>query len=149
MATALRCAVPLFGLFVLWVLGVALATLLLIVPGLILLTMWLVAPVSLVVERTGIMASFGRSRALTKGSRWQIFGIFIVLILASMAVRALLAPVVGTTDGGLPTLSFAVADAVVSGVASLVLTVVVAAIYVELRTVKEGASTANLAAIFA
>ena len=149
-ATALRRALPLLGVYILFGLGVAVGSLLLIVPGLILFVMWIVAGACVVVERTGIIASFGRSRALTKGSRWQIVGIFVVLLLANVVVIMVLAAITGGSAFALGrSQSFVVANAIYGAIATLFDAVVLGAIYVELRTVKEGASTTTLAAIFA
>lgn len=144
---ALRCAVPLVAQYILAALGIAVGLLLLVVPGLILLSMWSVAGAPLVVERAGIVASLGRSRALTKGSRGRIFGIFFVYIFASSVVSALLARLVDLL--GMPAPALAVMDTLVGAAGTLIFFVVTGAIYVELRTLKEGASTTKLAAIFA
>ena len=45
---------------------------LLIVPGLILLTIWAVIVPVIVIERSGALASFGRSRQLVRGSGWHV-----------------------------------------------------------------------------
>jgi ABC-type multidrug transport system fused ATPase/permease subunit len=64
-------------------LGIALGLVLLIVPGLILLTWWcLIAPV-IVLERKPVGESFGRSRELVRGHGWTVFGIIIIVLLAS------------------------------------------------------------------
>jgi hypothetical protein len=66
------------------VLGVALGLILLIVPGLILLTWWiLIAPV-IVLERRGVFESFGRSRELVRGHGWSVFGTIILGILINI-----------------------------------------------------------------
>jgi hypothetical protein len=63
---------PLLGAGVLAGLGVALGLILLIVPGLILLTWWsLIVPV-IVLERVAATDSFGRSRALVRGNGWNV-----------------------------------------------------------------------------
>ena len=54
---------------------------LLILPGLIFLTMFLVAVPACVVEGLGPVQSLGRSHALTKGYRWGIFAVYIVPLL--------------------------------------------------------------------
>ncbi|MEX2464468.1 MAG: YciC family protein [Gaiellaceae bacterium] len=62
-------------------LGITLGFILLIVPGFILLTIWsLIVPV-IVLEGSGTMDSFGRSRELTRGNRWGVFGRIIVTVL--------------------------------------------------------------------
>jgi hypothetical protein len=151
-ATALRRALPLFAVSLLFGLAVAIGFALLIVPGLMLLTMWSVAGVCLVAERTGIIESFSRSRTLTKGSRWQIFGIFVILVIISAAINFLLALVLGGGFSGAasgPNVVLAGLRVVVGAIFTLVFAVIMAATYVELRTIKEGASTTNLARIFA
>jgi hypothetical protein len=67
-------------------LGIALGLLLLIVPGLILLTWWcLIAPV-IVLEGKRVGESFTRSRELVRGHGWTVFGIVIITaILTAIA----------------------------------------------------------------
>src|SRR5690348_8346723 len=73
------------GVAILTWIGYFLGFLLLVVPGIILLLVWSVAVPAAVVERTGVSASFGRSRALTRDRRWRIFGTFFVAgLLASL-----------------------------------------------------------------
>src|SRR5438552_4856256 len=58
---------PLVGVSILFGIAVGVGFVLLIIPGLILLTIWsVVAPVT-VVERPGVFAAFGRSRQLVRG----------------------------------------------------------------------------------
>jgi hypothetical protein len=59
-------------------LGIALGLVLVIVPGLVLLTWWcLIVPV-IVLEQKSIGESFGASRELVRGHGWTVFGIIIV-----------------------------------------------------------------------
>lgn len=75
---------------ILYGLGVAVGLFLLIVPGLILLTWWaLIAPV-IVVERVGIIDSFGRSRRLVDGNGWAVFGVVLIILLISALISLLL-----------------------------------------------------------
>ena len=53
--------------------AIAIGFVLLIVPGLILLTIWSVAPPSVVVEDKGPFESLGRSRELVRGNGWNVF----------------------------------------------------------------------------
>jgi len=50
-------------------------------PGLIVFTMWFVATPACVVERLGPFRSMGRSRQLTKGHRWKIFGTIVLIFV--------------------------------------------------------------------
>lgn len=71
-------------------LGIALGFVLLIVPGLILLTWWcLIAPV-IVLEGKHVGESFSRSRELVRGHGWTVFGIVVVAILASAIASGLI-----------------------------------------------------------
>ena len=73
----------LIGAGILAGLGIALGFVLLIVPGLILLTWWcLIAPV-IVLEKKRVGESFSRSRELVRGHAWTVFGIVIITVLAS------------------------------------------------------------------
>src|SRR5262249_35243801 len=56
---------------------------LLIIPGLILYTMWFVALPACVVERLGPWSSLRRSRELTKGHSWKLFGLALLLIIGA------------------------------------------------------------------
>jgi hypothetical protein len=84
---------------IVWAIALFFGFLLLIVPGLILLTIWAVFAPAIVVERVGVFESFGRSRELVKGNGWQVFGAiilaFLILVLFSIVMVA-----IGTGIGG-------------------------------------------------
>jgi hypothetical protein len=80
----------LIGAGILAGLGIALGFVLLIVPGLILLTWWcLIAPV-IVLEKKHVGESFSRSRELVRGHAWTVFGIVIITLLASAIASGLI-----------------------------------------------------------
>src|SRR6516162_5298083 len=76
---ASRRFLPVIGVAFLTTLLTGLAILLLIIPGLILFTAWYVAIPACVVERLGPWTSLQRSAALTKGNRWKVARLIIVL----------------------------------------------------------------------
>ncbi len=83
----------LIGAGILAGLGIAIGFVLLIVPGLILLTWWcLIVPV-IVFEGKRVGESFGRSRELVRGHAWTVFGVVIISVLltaiASGIIRAI------------------------------------------------------------
>lgn len=84
---------PLIGLSILWAFGVGLGFMLLVIPGVILFIMWYVIVPCCVVERAGPISSFGRSRELTRGVRWKLSGlllvVFLILVIVSTASNAL------------------------------------------------------------
>ena len=61
---------------------------LIIVPGLILITIWSVAAPVVVLERPGVFAALGRSRELVSGNGWQVFGVIFVLFFLVLFVSA-------------------------------------------------------------
>ncbi|MDP8911167.1 MAG: hypothetical protein M3M94_03765 [Actinomycetota bacterium] len=76
--------------------GIMIGLLLLVIPGLVLMTLWSMVIPAVVVERTGVLASFGRSRELVRGNGWPVFGVIVttmlLLVLASIILSiALLA----------------------------------------------------------
>jgi Uncharacterised protein family (UPF0259) len=61
--------------------GITIGFILLIIPGFFLLTIWsLIVPV-IVLEGARTMDSFGRSRELTRGNRWGVFGRILVTVI--------------------------------------------------------------------
>jgi hypothetical protein len=66
---------------------------LLIVPGLILLTIWAVIIPVIVIERSGALESFGRSQQLVRGRGWQVFGTLVLLYIIQIVAGALLAAI--------------------------------------------------------
>jgi hypothetical protein len=74
-------------------LGILGSFLLLIVPGFIVTCMWYVAIPAAVCERAGVGASITRSTNLTKGWRWQILGVillmFLIFVFAAGMITAL------------------------------------------------------------
>jgi hypothetical protein len=70
--------------------GIGIGLLLLIVPGLFLLTIWAVIAPVIVIERAGALESFGRSRDLVRGHGWQVFGVIVVLFLVQFIITAVL-----------------------------------------------------------
>jgi hypothetical protein len=76
--------------------AIGIGLVLLIVPGLFLITIWcLVVPV-IVLEGVGSQQSFGRSRDLVRGFGWNVFGtlaaVFVLLILADIVIGLILSP---------------------------------------------------------
>jgi Uncharacterised protein family (UPF0259) len=86
----LRSATPVLGQLILVGIvagvGIVIGFLLIVVPGLILITIWSVAAPVVVLERPGVFAALGRSRELVRGNGWQVFGVIFVLFFLVLFV---------------------------------------------------------------
>jgi hypothetical protein len=71
---------------VLAIIGIAIGLALLIVPGLILITIWAVVAPAIVVEDAGVIGAFGRSRELVRGHGWPVFGSIVLAYLIVLVV---------------------------------------------------------------
>jgi hypothetical protein len=70
--------------------GIAIGFVLIIVPGLILITIWSVAAPVIVIERPSGLGALGRSRELVRGNGWQVFGVIFVLVIGVYIVAAII-----------------------------------------------------------
>ena len=80
---------PLIGNGIVKGIAVAIGFVLLIVPGLFLLTIWAVTSPAIVVERRGVFDAFSRSRELVKGQGWAVFGTILVAFLITIVIGAI------------------------------------------------------------
>jgi hypothetical protein len=71
-------------------LGIAFGLVLLIVPGLILLTWWIVIIPVIVLEERSAGEAFSRSRELVRGHAWSVFGVIVLTILLVIAFNIVL-----------------------------------------------------------
>jgi hypothetical protein len=133
-----RSALPVLGALIgagiLSGLGILVGFLLLVVPGLYLLTIWAVIAPAIVVERRGVLEAFGRSRELVKGHGWPVLGTiavaYLITILATIAFGAIAD---GIADGPLLRIVFsALASTLTAPIAALV----AAVLYFRLLAIK-------------
>jgi hypothetical protein len=79
---------PVAGASILAAIAITIGLVLLIVPGLFLITIWAVIVPCIVIERTGALGSFGRSRQLVRGHGWHVFGtlvlVYIIMLVANI-----------------------------------------------------------------
>ena len=124
---------------------------LLIVPGIILILMWWVYIPAVVVESKGIIEAFGRSRELTRGRRWHILGLIVVIAILLIAVSFVVVLVVGilaatSPDGG--GFGAIIISYVLNALVTAFNAVLVAVSYYYLRAEKEGIDANEIARIF-
>ena len=138
----LRAVTPVLGQLILvgilYGLCVVVGFVLLIVPGLILITIWSVAAPVVVLERPGATAALGRSRELVRGNGWQVFGVIFVLGILVLIVAFLLELAAASASTGV-----GIVVAVVVGVLTAPLSALAAAVlYFELRGLAQGDASA-------
>lgn len=116
---------PLFGAGILWAIGIGIGFALLVVPGVILLTLWAVIAPSIVLEHRGVIEAFKRSQELVRGNFWQVLAVIVVVALAQFVVSWILSAIIN---------AFA-ASVIGSAVASLLANAVIAPISATAATV--------------
>ena len=118
---------------------------LLVVPGLILYTMWFVAVGACVVERLGPWKSLRRSGELTKGHRWKIFGLLLLVLVPLSLVNKLLELALSAAGGEI--LVF-LGSFIWTAIQAPFYSVVIAVTYHDLRVANEGADIEQIATVF-
>jgi hypothetical protein len=135
---------PLIGLAFVAGFLMLLGLVLLIIPGLMLYTMWFVGVPACVVERLGPWTSLRRSRELTKGYRWKLFALALLLLVAnigSSVIEAVLEAVGGSIAG-------LGGQLIWTGIWAAFSAVVIAVTYYDLRVIKEGVDIEQITAVF-
>ena len=128
--------------------AVGFLSLLLIIPGIIAATiLWVVVPV-VVVERLGPFESLGRSQNLTRGHRWSIFGIIVILVLIGIVVDTILQWVVFPFIRGSGPYVFLAVNLSASIMIQMLQAIAAAYGYFYLKIWKEGAGANELARVF-
>ena len=153
LSTTLRSVVPLIVIAILATLGIYAGIILLIAPGIILATMWFVVVPVRVVEGTGILGTFSRSRALTHGHRGAIFGLLVIYVIGAAVIGLAIRPLSGMElfprTISAPNPVYWIASVIVGIVLAIVSATGIASVYYELRTIKEGVGPEQLAEVFA
>ena len=147
--TAARFFLPIAAIALLGGVVTGLASILLVIPGLMLLCRWYIAVPVEIAERSGIIASFGRSAYLTKGVRWKIFG--LILILAVIGFLLVFAS--GLIGGFITRMSqnpwpSLVGQSIGTALFTLVGPLASTIAYLSLREIKEGSLSEDLLAVF-
>jgi hypothetical protein len=100
----LQAATPVIGQLILVGIiagiGILIGFILIIIPGLILITIWSVAAPVVVLERPGALKALGRSRELVRGNGWQVFGVIVVLVIGVGIVAAIIEAIGGSAGTG-------------------------------------------------
>jgi hypothetical protein len=152
LGTGVRFLLPLLGITVLLGLALMVGFVLFIVPGVLMALAWIVAAPAEVVERTGILGAFRRSADLTRNHRGAIFGLAVLAAvlgwILSLTVLATTGGFQAIMTGHYMSWTTVIVAALLQAVQLLINSAGTAAIYYELRSIKEGIGPEALAAVF-
>jgi hypothetical protein len=136
---------PLIGITAVSVIGVIIGSMLLIIPGMMLYAAWFVGVPVCMVERLGSWQCLERSAELTRGHRWAIFGIILLLNVGSSIVSKVIefsfAAIGGATFAAI---GFLIGNAIWEAFFAVAVVVT----YYELRVSKEGVDIDQIASVF-
>lgn len=158
-AKVLRRLLPIIGVAIVSGIFCAIGTILLIVPGILVFIALCISLPACLIEGQGVFASLGRSRALTKGHRGQIFLVFLIFLAVFVAAAIIVGIAVTVATlilGGpivrhVPIQQLAIQhflNFILSSAATALFGALVAAIYYRLRMLKDGIDINDIAGVF-
>lgn len=110
----------------------------------VLFVRWSLALPACVVEGFGVVDSLGRSARLTKGHRWKIFGVILLVCTPLPAATAMLGAAMSLLGPAFPYLGqYVLGVAWITGFTSVLIV-----IYHDLRIANEGLDSGNIASVF-
>lgn len=122
-AAAMPFILPLIGFGILFGIGVTIGFVLLIVPGLILLTFWSVGAPAIVIEGISPIDAFGRSWRLVRGEAWSVFGALLVTFLIVLVIGIVLGAIAAPIGAGATIVASIVSAAITAPIYSLAVSV--------------------------
>lgn len=122
-SSATPAILPLIGFSILAGIGVAIGLVLIIIPGLVLLTFWSVGVPAIVAERAGVFDAFGRSWNLVRGNAWSAFGVLVIVTLIWVAVGVVLVATANPIGDGAILVANVVAGALTAPIFALAVSV--------------------------
>jgi|HubBroStandDraft_2_1064218.scaffolds.fasta_scaffold00580_9 hypothetical protein len=129
----LRAATPVLGQLILVGIvagiGIVIGFILIIVPGLILITIWSVAAPVVVLEQPGVLAALRRSRELVRGNGWQVFGVIVVVYIMVAVISFIIEGIAESAGSGVGIVVRVIVGVLTAPLAALAASV----LYFELR----------------
>ena len=96
---ALPYLLPVAGAAILAAIGITIGFILIIIPGLILLTFWSLIVPSIVLGGVPAMSSFGQSWRTVRGYAWHVFGTLVLVFLIYVAFEIVLSLIFAVLPG--------------------------------------------------
>lgn len=87
---AMPHVLPVIGASILAGIGITIGFILLIVPGLVLLTFWCLIIPFIVIAGSGVFEAFGNSMRTVRGYAWRVFGTYVLVVLILIAFTIIL-----------------------------------------------------------
>jgi len=122
-SAATPAILPLIGFSILAGIGVALGLILIIIPGLVLLTFWSLGAPAIVAERVGVFDAFGRSWNLVRGNAWSVFGALVVVTLIWLVIGFVLVAIANPIGNGAIVVANVIAGALTAPLFALAVSV--------------------------
>jgi hypothetical protein len=115
-------------------LAIGLGLLLLIIPGLILITIWAVVAPVVVIERRSPIQALGRSRELVRGNGLRVFGVIVVALILQAVAGQVIGAIFGAIDDGV--VGAALSTLISSALVAPITGIAAALLYLELRRLR-------------
>jgi hypothetical protein len=155
---ALRYIFPLIGFGIVYAIGVFCGLILVIVPGVILMVGWYLGVPVMLAEKVSLGDVFGRSWELARGYKWWILLTFIIITIIAAVIEGVLAAIALPFSGDLMDVttysssSYYIATGITTAISQtlniLITSSSVAALYYEIRDLKEGIIPETIASVF-
>lgn len=117
--------------------GIAIGFILVIIPGLVLLTWWsLIVPV-IVLEGVGAFNSFSRSRNLVRGYGFKVFGVIVLEVLVLLLVGIILGLILAALPNSVQSFVSSILSGSITGPFSALITTL---LYFRLKETKEASA---------
>src|ERR1700759_1649723 len=140
---ALPFVLPVAGAGILAAIGIAIGFVLIIVPGLILLTFWSLIVPSIVLGGVPAMGSFGASWRTVRGHAWNVFGTYVLVWLIYLVFEIVLGLIFAALPGWLRS---GLAGVVSGTLVAPFIAIVVSLIWYRLTSAHQGGAPAGYGA---
>jgi hypothetical protein len=123
LSSAAPAILPLIAFGILFGIGVGLGLILVIVPGLILLTFWSVGAPAIVIEGIGPIEAFGRSWRLVRGDAWSVFAALLVVLLIVIVIGVVIGVIATPISNAATVVGIVISSVITAPIFSLAVSV--------------------------